>query len=171
MHNYYDWQSHYGYGQDDPGTGTGTRETSAPPSTVAQLQAALNEAGASPVLVCDGKWGPKTSTATNAFQAAHGLTASTTATSGLPSVDIGTLALLAPYLASAPKLASKISTAGNTTKVAAAKPVATADKATAKAPAPTATAGVLGSVKPLLTPQNLAIGAAAILGLGILGKK
>jgi peptidoglycan hydrolase-like protein with peptidoglycan-binding domain len=58
----------------------------------AQIQQALNAAGASPPLVVDGKLGPKSSAATLAFQNAHGLVAD-----GIPGPK--TQAALAPYLA------------------------------------------------------------------------
>jgi len=63
--------------------------------TVLQLQQALNNAGASPLLVTDGIAGPKTTSAVIAFQHAHGLS---------PDGKPGPLtqAALAPYLTAGP---------------------------------------------------------------------
>jgi peptidoglycan hydrolase-like protein with peptidoglycan-binding domain len=63
--------------------------------STAQIQAALNAAGASPSLAVDGKYGPATEGAVRAFQGAHGLTVDGKA-------GPLTQAQLRPYLAGAP---------------------------------------------------------------------
>jgi peptidoglycan hydrolase-like protein with peptidoglycan-binding domain len=58
-----------------PGPIAPTQSTDAPPMSSAQVQSALNAAGAMPPLVVDGKVGPKSVAAIKAFQTTHGLSA------------------------------------------------------------------------------------------------
>lgn len=97
--------------------------------SVAQIQTALNNAGATPALTADGKYGPLTGAATVAFQKAHGLT---------PDGKAGPLTqkALQPYL-----------TQGGAVPAAAAAPVAV--------PASYATTAPLTSDAPPLTSAQI----------------
>ena len=137
--------------------------------TTAQIQQALNNAGASPQLAVDNQSGPKTVTAIKKFQSDHGI-----ASDGI--VGDNTRNMLAPFLgAAAIQKANVAQPAAKSAAKPASKPDATKSVAvTAKAPVAaktTAIKPVESNIMAYLTPHNVFIGGAVLLGMLVLAPK
>lgn len=129
--------------------------------TTAQIQQALNNAGASPQLAVDNQSGPKTVTAIKKFQSDHGL-----ASDGI--VGDNTRKMLAPFLGAA--AIQKANAAKPASKPVATKSVAVTAKAPVAAKT-TAIKPVESNIMAYLTPHNVFIGGAVLLGMLVLAPK